>query len=121
MGFDVPARLAALTRGLGPGEVRRRLAERPLTTSSDVYRRWSARAFALLDRVEHRNLSPGLPPCAFSAMRPLQGVVSRMTGSTCNYWDDDHPSVLGGRLIVDRILGAVRRAESMIRAAAPVR
>ena len=65
VGFDVPARLAALTRGLGPGEVRRRLAERPLTTSADVYRRWSARAFALLDRVEHRNLSPGLPPCAF--------------------------------------------------------
>ena len=119
VGFDVPARLTALTRGLGPGAVRRRLAERPLTTSADVYRRWSARAFVLLDRIEHRNVHRVYPHALFCDAA-IAGRCVTHDGVDVYYWDDDHPSVVGGRLIADRILRAVRRAESMIRAASPV-
>lgn len=115
VGFDVPARLAALTRGLGPGEVRRRLVERPLTTSAEVYRRWSAGAFELLDSLEHPNVHRVHPHTLFCDAA-IAGRCMTHDAVNAYYWDDDHPSVVGGRMIVERILRAVRQAESLIRA-----
>ena len=113
VGVNVPANLFTRTRGMGPAEVERLLADSPLTTSADVYRRRSKESFELLDRVSHPNLHRVHPHrlfCDFQA----EGRCATHDPGGVYYFDDDHPSAYGSKLISDLIYRKVKLAESNI-------
>ena len=113
VGVHVPAYLFARTRGMSPEDIERELADRPLTTSADVYHRRAAGSFELLDRIEHPNLHRVYPHELFCDTK-IEGRCVTHDARGVFYFDDDHPSVRGSQMIANLILVKVRAAKRTI-------
>ncbi len=114
VGVNVPARLFSKTRGMPRADIQRLLVNDPLTTSSDVYHRRSREAFELLDSVVHPNLHRVYPHELFCDLE-IAGRCRTHDSIDVYYFDDDHPSVQGSKLISEWIYREVKAAESKLR------
>ena len=103
VGWRVPRMLTRLLRDSGLAEMRRKLAEQPITTSLEVYTKRSSESFALLDSVKHPNIFRVYPHKLFCETR-LAGRCVTHNDTHAFYRDDNHLSDTGAELLTRQIV-----------------
>ena len=87
------------------------LSENPLTTSFDVYKERTKSSFAVLDRVQHKNLYRVYPHKRF-CNTTMRGRCMTHDAENMYYADDDHPNKTGSAMINDLIFEQINLSEA---------
>ena len=105
MGFDVPKHLlSSIDKSLDNN-----IATVPLlSTSYNVYKKRNKKIFDILDSIDHSNISRVFPHKLFCNTRIENRCIAN-NEDYIFYFDDDHVSLKGSKMIVDQIMKKIKR------------